>query len=66
MQQVSYMVKQITQMHALAAQEQRAGEIELRAYDTLKTWLGAQPTALTPAESDWTDRAQDFDAGRNR
>jgi hypothetical protein len=66
LKQVSYMVNQITQMHMLAAQEQRAREIELRAYDTLKTWLNDQPTALAPADSDWTDRARDFDTGPDR
>jgi hypothetical protein len=64
--QVGSMVKQITQMHTLAAQEQRAGEIELKAYDTLKTWLNEQPIVLAPADSDWTDQAQDSDAGLDR
>jgi hypothetical protein len=65
-QQVSYLVNQITQMHMLSAQAQRAREIELRAYDILETWLSAQPTALAPAESSWTDQAQDLDAGLDR
>ncbi len=55
------MVKQITQMHMLAAQEQRAGEIELRAYDMLKTWLNEQPIVLAPAASNWTNDAQELD-----
>jgi len=37
------MVNQITQMHMLAAQEQRARDIELRAYDMLETWLNEHP-----------------------
>ena len=51
MQQVSYMVNQITQMHLLAAQEQRAREVELRAYDTLQTWLNEHPPVLAPADA---------------
>ena len=52
LQQVSYMVNQITQMHTLAAQGQRARDIELRAYDTLETWLNEHPPDLAPAEHD--------------
>ena len=67
LQQVSYMVNQITQMHMLAAQEQRARDIELRAYETLETWLREQPAALAPAESsNWPDHAQDFGSNLDR
>ena len=60
LQQVSYMVNQITQMHMLAAQEQRARDIELRAYETLETWLNEQPVVLAPAEHNRTERTQDL------
>jgi hypothetical protein len=55
MQQVSYMVNQITQMHLLAAQEQRAREVEPRAYDTLRTWLNERPPVLAPADAGRAD-----------
>ena len=61
LQQVSYMVNQITQMHMLAAQEQRARDIELRAYDMLETWLNEHPPDLAPAEHDWN--RLDLDSG---
>jgi len=55
LQQVSYMVSQMTQMHVLAAEEQRARDIELRAYDALETWLLEHPPVLEPAEHGWVD-----------
>jgi len=48
-------------MHMLAAQEQRARDIELRAYDTLETWLNEHPPDLAPAEHDWN--RLDLDSG---
>jgi len=60
MQQVSYMVNQITQMHLLAAQEQRAREVELRTYDTLQTWLQQHPADLAPANTGWTDHGPEL------
>ena len=50
LQQVSYMVNQLAQMHVLAAQEQRACDIELRAFDTLEAWLLEHQPVLTPAQ----------------
>lgn len=65
LQQVSYMVNQMTEMHMLAAQEQRAREIEVRAYDALDTWL-REHRVLEPAEHEWDtrDRDDDRDLGR--
>lgn len=40
------MVNQITQMHMLAAQEQRARDIALSAYTTLETWLNEATNAV--------------------
>lgn len=60
MQQVRYMVNQITQMHLLAAQEQRARDIELRAYDTLQTWLEQHPAVLAPAEAGRDDHGPEL------
>jgi hypothetical protein len=60
LQQVSYMVNQITQMHTLAEQEQRARDIDLTAHGALESWFNAQPTALTPAESNWTGHVEDL------
>jgi hypothetical protein len=64
--QVSYMVKQITQMHVLAAQEQRARDIELRAYDALERWLADQSPALAPAEGNRTDHTRVLGAEMDR
>jgi hypothetical protein len=61
LQQVSYMVNQITQMHLIAAQEQRARQIEERAYDALETWLRDLKPNLAPAEHNWIDN--DLDPG---
>jgi hypothetical protein len=55
LQQVSYMVHQIAQMHLLAAQEQRARDIEIRAYEALEAWLRDLEPALAPAEHKWMD-----------
>jgi hypothetical protein len=55
LQQVSYMVNQMTEMHMLAAQEQRARSIELNAYNTLETWLLEHPPVLAPADHGWVD-----------
>jgi len=60
MEQVSYMVNQVTQMHVLAAQEQRAHEVEERAYDALETWLLNLEPTVAPAEHSWGDN--DLDA----
>jgi hypothetical protein len=59
LQQVSYMVNQITQMHLLAAQEQRAHELEERAYDALETWLRDFEPTLAPAEHNRIDNGLD-------
>ena len=68
LQQVSYMVNQMTEMHVLAAQEQRARAIELRAYDVLDQWLIEHPSVLAPTEQDWTgpDSAPGTDLDRDR
>ena len=58
LQQVSYMVNQITQMHVLAAQEQRARDLELRAYETLETWLREWDPALRPADGSSLDHGR--------
>jgi hypothetical protein len=50
LQQVSYMVNQMAEMHVLAAQEQRARDIELRAYDALEAWLSEHQAVLAPAD----------------
>jgi hypothetical protein len=59
LQQVSYMVNQITQMHLLAAQEQRAHEVEERAYEALETWLHDLEPTVAPAERNWIDHGLD-------
>ena len=59
LQQVSYMVNQITEMHTLVAQEQRARDIELRVCDTLEAWLLEHPPVLTPAEPGSVERDHD-------
>ena len=53
------MVNQITQMHLLAAQEQRAREVEERAYDALETWLRDLEPTVAPAEHNWVDHGPD-------
>lgn len=66
LQQVSYMVNQITQMHMLASQEQRAREVELRAYSTLETWLLEHPPVLAPAADGWAGDQQNSDPNLDR
>ncbi len=56
------MVNQMTQMHMLAAQEQRAREIEVRAYDALETWLRDLEPNVAPAQHSWVDDG--LDAGQ--
>jgi hypothetical protein len=50
LRQVSYMVKQMTEMHMLAAEEPRVRDVELRAYEVLESWLHEHLPDLTPTD----------------
>jgi hypothetical protein len=50
----------VNQMHMLAAQEQRARDVELHVYVTLETWHSGQPASLAHAERDGPDNAQEL------